>query len=59
MSRKTKLNATKEDVKSALVPKLRFPEFRKAEGWDTCKSLDGFATKIANSVRSTLNNFVV
>ncbi len=31
MSSKTKTTATKEDGKPALVPKLRFPEFR--EGW--------------------------
>jgi type I restriction enzyme S subunit len=33
MSRKTKTVATKEEAKPALVPKLRFPEFRNAEGW--------------------------
>jgi type I restriction enzyme S subunit len=33
MSSKTKTTATKEEAKPALVPKLRFPEFRKAEGW--------------------------
>lgn len=33
MSSKNKATATKEEVKPALVPKLRFPEFRKAEGW--------------------------
>ena len=33
MSSKTKTIATKEDTKPALVPKLRFPEFRNAEGW--------------------------
>ena len=33
MSSKTKTTATKEDSKPALVPKLRFPEFRKAEIW--------------------------
>jgi type I restriction enzyme S subunit len=33
MSSKTKTTATKEEAKSALVPKLRFPEFRGAEGW--------------------------
>ncbi len=34
MSSKTKTTATKEDGKHALVPKLRFPEFRDAAGWD-------------------------
>ncbi|MCC6505945.1 MAG: restriction endonuclease subunit S [Aquimonas sp.] len=33
MSNKTKTTATKEEAKPALVPKLRFPEFRDAEGW--------------------------
>ena len=33
MSSKTKASATKEEAKSALVPKLRFPDFRGAEGW--------------------------
>ena len=34
MSSKKKTTATKEDGKPALVPKLRFPEFRDAGGWD-------------------------
>jgi len=34
MSRKTKTTATKEEARPALVPKLRFPEFREAEGWE-------------------------
>ncbi|AGX86819.1 restriction endonuclease subunit S [Candidatus Symbiobacter mobilis] len=33
MSSKTKTTATKEEARPALVPKLRFPEFRGAEGW--------------------------
>ena len=33
MSSKTKTTATKEDGKPALVPKLRFREFRAAEAW--------------------------
>jgi type I restriction enzyme, S subunit len=33
MSSKTKTTSTKEEAKPALVPKLRFPEFRGAEGW--------------------------
>ena len=35
MSSKTQTTATKEEAKPALVPKLRFPEFRGAEGWKT------------------------
>ena len=34
MSSKTKTTATKEEARTALVPKLRFPEFREAEGWE-------------------------
>ena len=33
MSSKTKTTTTKEEAKPALVPKLRFPEFRKLKGW--------------------------
>jgi type I restriction enzyme S subunit len=33
MSRKTQTTATKEEAGPALVPKLRFPEFRGAEAW--------------------------
>jgi type I restriction enzyme, S subunit len=34
MSSKDKKVSTKKDGKPALVPKLRFPEFREAEGWN-------------------------
>lgn len=33
MSSKTKTTAAKEEEKPALIPKLRFPEFRGTEGW--------------------------
>jgi type I restriction enzyme S subunit len=33
MSSNTKTFATKEEAKPALVPKLRFPEFRGSKGW--------------------------
>lgn len=33
MPSKRKTTATKEEAKPALVPKLRFPEFRKLAGW--------------------------
>ena len=33
MSSKTKTTATKEEAQPALVPKLRFREFRDADGW--------------------------
>ncbi|VVD82475.1 restriction endonuclease subunit S [Pandoraea commovens] len=34
MSNKAKATATKEEAIPALVPKLRFPEFREGEGWE-------------------------
>ncbi len=34
MSSKTRATATKDEATSALVPKLRFPEFRGAAEWD-------------------------
>ena len=34
MSNKSKTTSTKEEATHALVPKLRFPEFRGAEGWE-------------------------
>jgi len=40
MSNKAKTTTTKEDGKPALVPKLRFPEFRDADGWEE-KNLGG------------------
>jgi type I restriction enzyme, S subunit len=45
MSSKSKITATKEDGKPALVPKLRFPEFREAEGWKS-KTLGQMGTFI-------------
>ena len=38
MSRKTKRTAQTEEAVRTLVPKLRFPEFRKAAGWK-CESM--------------------
>ncbi|MDA0737798.1 MAG: restriction endonuclease subunit S [Nitrospirae bacterium] len=40
MSSKTKTTATKEEATPALVPKLRFPEFRDALGWDVGRIAD-------------------
>jgi type I restriction enzyme S subunit len=40
MSNKTKTTGTKEESKPALVPKLRFPEFRGAEGWSEARLID-------------------
>jgi type I restriction enzyme, S subunit len=39
-----KTTATKEEARPALVPKLRFPEFRDAEGWNTVR-LNRLATR--------------
>jgi type I restriction enzyme S subunit len=35
MPSKPKTTATREEAKPRLVPKLRFPEFQRAEGWKT------------------------
>jgi type I restriction enzyme S subunit len=40
MSIKSKSTATKEEPTPALVPKLRFPEFRDAEGWAQKQLID-------------------
>ncbi|MNY89479.1 EcoKI restriction-modification system protein HsdS [compost metagenome] len=37
MSSKNKTTATKDDARHALVPKLRFPEFRDAGDWESGK----------------------
>jgi type I restriction enzyme S subunit len=37
MSSKTKTTAMKEEATPALVPKLRFPEFREAKAWESGK----------------------
>ena len=56
MSTKAKPTATKEEVTPALVPKLRFPEFRDAEGWeqtalgDVARLKNGYAFKSADYV---------
>ena len=34
MRNKMKTTARKEEATPALLPKLRFPEFRGTEGWD-------------------------
>ena len=47
MSSKTKTSAMKEDGKPARVPKLRFPEFRGAEGWEP-KTLAEICLQITN-----------
>jgi type I restriction enzyme S subunit len=48
MSSKTKATATKEECTPALVPKLRFPEFRKSEEWSE-EALSDVATIVMGS----------
>ena len=60
MSRKTKTTATKEEATPALVPKLRFPEFRGTEGWDA-DALGDVANFVNEKVpleRVALENYV-
>jgi len=45
MSSKTKTNAVQEDGKPALVPKLRFPEFRGAGAWKSKRLGDLFSDR--------------
>jgi type I restriction enzyme S subunit len=49
MIRKTQTTAMKEEAKPALVPKLRFPEFREADGWE--KAMLGDLMEITSSKR--------
>ena len=48
MSNKAKNMRTKENAKSPLVPKLRFPEFRGAKAWEKA-TLSGVATVVMGS----------
>ena len=48
MSSKTKTTATKEEATPALVPKLRFPEFRESDGWSE-EALSDVATIVMGS----------
>ena len=48
MSSKTKTTSAKEEGKTALVPKLRFPEFRGMEGWSD-EALSDVATIVMGS----------
>lgn len=58
MSSKTKSTDTKEEAMPALVPKLRFPEFRDAKGWkqtilgSVARLKNGYAFKSADYVDS-------
>jgi restriction endonuclease S subunit len=55
MSHKTNTAATKEEAKPALVPKLRFPEFRGVEGWHVT-SLDSVCEILNNRRRPITGN---
>ena len=56
MSSKTKTTATKEEARSALVPKLRFPEFRGAKMWASEPMGEVYSFKGNNSLsRDKLN----
>lgn len=56
MSSKTQTTATQEEAKPALVPKLRFPEFRGAEGWAPEPMSEVYSFKGNNSLsRDKLN----
>jgi type I restriction enzyme, S subunit len=55
MSSKTRTTATKEEATPALVPKLRFPEFRGAEAWHV-SSLDSVCEILNNRRRPITGN---
>ena len=55
MSSKKKTTATKEDGKPALLPKLRFPEFRGDEGWRIA-TLDSVCEILNNRRRPITGN---
>ena len=64
MSSRTKTTATKEEAEPLLVPRLRFPEFRDADGWQTTilgklsevvrggspRPIDGYLTNAADGL---------
>jgi type I restriction enzyme, S subunit len=58
MSNKTKTTATKEEAKPALVPKLRFPEFRSAEAWASEPMDEVYFFKGNNSLPRDKLNYV-
>ena len=55
MKAKTKTTATKEEATPALVPKLRFPEFRETEAWHF-NSLDSVCEVLNNRRRPITGN---
>ncbi len=60
MSSKVQSTGKKEEARPALVPKLRFPDFREAEAWD-CDALGHVADFVNEKVpleRVALGNYV-
>ena len=58
MSRKTKTTATKEETTQALVPKLRFPEFREAAEWASEQLSEVYSFKSTNSLSRDQLNYI-
>ncbi len=58
MSRKTQNTATKKEAKPALVPKLRFPEFRGIEAWKSEPMGEVYSFKGNNSLSRDKLNYV-
>ena len=60
MSSKAKPTAAKEDGKPALVPKLRFPEFRESRGWDadSLGEVTDFVNEKISLGRVSLENYI-
>jgi type I restriction enzyme S subunit len=58
MSGKTKTSAAKEEATSTRVPKLRFPEFRGAEGWASEPMGEVYSFKGNNSLSRDKLNYV-
>ncbi|MBU2830262.1 restriction endonuclease subunit S [Acidithiobacillus ferriphilus] len=58
MTSKNKTTATKEEAKPTLVPKLRFPEFRGAEGWAPEPMGEVYSFKGNNSLSRDKLNYV-
>jgi type I restriction enzyme S subunit len=56
MNQNSKTTSVKKDGKTTLMPKLRFPEFRDAEGWESKSMSEVYAFKGHNSLsRDKLN----
>jgi type I restriction enzyme, S subunit len=58
MSSETTASTMKQEATTALVPKLRFPEFREAEGWEQV-ALNTIAVQIKERAVQSENNEVL